>query len=296
MNNALYLLLRILIYVVVASGQTHAANDAQAHVDRGVALVEKEQIEEAEAAFQAAIKAEPTFYKGHYNLGVLLYKHGKKEDAEAPLRAALRGRPDHAGAHYYLGMVLVAQNRRAEAATQFEAALGADTALESARTQLEKLRSQPDDKVAGTGGGPTPSTSFEYTDGSSESNTPPASAAPVSGLYDALCDAQDFCKKLLFLSDIRTGDRAEFEDVMDYSPRVTAKVRSAVTAALQGGQATGEDVEMVEQLLGVAEAALQRAGATRAKPRPHILKASDAYGKIARLLKVRPPPRPDKGP
>ena len=61
----------------------------------------------AEAAYRAAIAADPGHANAHSNLGFLLHQERKDFDgAEAAYRAAIAADPGNADAHYILGLLL----------------------------------------------------------------------------------------------------------------------------------------------------------------------------------------------
>jgi len=87
----------------------------------------------AEAAYRAALAADPLFVAAHCNLGALLLEHRRDAaGAEACYRAAIAVDPQHANAHYNLGVILAmpkaAGGRGAEAAARrcFQAAARLD--------------------------------------------------------------------------------------------------------------------------------------------------------------------------
>ena len=70
---------------------------------------------EAEAAFRAATRADPTFAEALYNLSDVLDEQGRSEGAIDCLRTALRAAPDYADAMFSLALLLQRNNQHAEA-------------------------------------------------------------------------------------------------------------------------------------------------------------------------------------
>jgi tetratricopeptide (TPR) repeat protein len=64
------------------------------------------ETDEAEAAFRAATRADPTFAEAWYNLSDLLDEQGRSEAAIECLRNALRAAPDYADAMFNLALLL----------------------------------------------------------------------------------------------------------------------------------------------------------------------------------------------
>ena len=64
--------------------------DADAHFNRGNALQEQGKLEEAIAAYRAAIRLQPDYADAHDNLGIALEDRGKLEEAVAAFREAIR--------------------------------------------------------------------------------------------------------------------------------------------------------------------------------------------------------------
>jgi serine/threonine protein kinase/tetratricopeptide (TPR) repeat protein len=90
---------------------------AEAHSNFGIALAEKDQLDEAIAEFREAILLKKDFAAAHYNLGIALWNKGRLDDAVAPFREAVRINQDYAEAHGNLGSLLQQQG-------QFHEALG----------------------------------------------------------------------------------------------------------------------------------------------------------------------------
>ena len=79
-----------------------------AHNNLGVMLqTVRKDFDGAEAAYRAAIAADPGHANAHANLGVLLqYERKDIDGAEAAYREAIAADPGHASAHSKLGVLL----------------------------------------------------------------------------------------------------------------------------------------------------------------------------------------------
>ena len=88
--------------------QATLQGNASAHYNLGCLLKNvRKDFDGAEAAYRAAIAADPGHAKAHHNLGVLLRMERKDIDgAEAAYRAAIAADPGHANAHINLATLL----------------------------------------------------------------------------------------------------------------------------------------------------------------------------------------------
>jgi len=98
-------------------------NYADAHNNVGVILFGQRRDEEAQAEYTEALRLNPKQGKVHYNLGAILFQQGRIEEAGAEYAEALRLKPDLANAHCGMGMVLFRQGRIEEARAEFAEAL-----------------------------------------------------------------------------------------------------------------------------------------------------------------------------
>ena len=74
-----------------------------AHNNLGLALYEKDQLDEATAHFQTALRIRPDFADAHNSLGLVLLRQGHANEAAAQFRQALTLLPDFAVAENNLG-------------------------------------------------------------------------------------------------------------------------------------------------------------------------------------------------
>ena len=92
------------------------SGDAGAHSNLGVLLKRRMDFDGAEAAYHAAIAADPGLADAHYNLGVLLeYERQDLDGAEAAYRAAIAVDPGFADAHCNLGALFATHAEQREA-------------------------------------------------------------------------------------------------------------------------------------------------------------------------------------
>jgi tetratricopeptide (TPR) repeat protein len=90
-----------------------------AHINRGVALYQMGQIDEAKAAFLAAVQLDPLNGVSQYNLGCVLEEQGEVEDAIRHLRRAAKAMPAHADVHFNLALAYEKKNERRLAREQW---------------------------------------------------------------------------------------------------------------------------------------------------------------------------------
>ena len=97
-----------------------------------------------EAAYRAAVAADPQDAVSHSNLGAVLAQRGDFVGADAAIRAALAANPRYAKAHYNLALLLRARGDNSGAARSFAAAAKHDpshaNAKEGLREVLEDLK------------------------------------------------------------------------------------------------------------------------------------------------------------
>ena len=98
-------------------------NNHLAHVNLGMALRDKGQIDEAIREFQAAIRLKPYNAAFHVNLGATLAKKGLTDVAISQYQQAIHLEPDNVDAHNHLGTALTKIGLTDEAMREFQEAL-----------------------------------------------------------------------------------------------------------------------------------------------------------------------------
>jgi Flp pilus assembly protein TadD len=86
------------------------------------------------------LRLKPDHTDAHINLGVALYTKSDLNGAIAEYRTAIRLKPDEANAHYNLGLALKATGRRTEAAREFREYLRLTPDTPANRLGIEKAR------------------------------------------------------------------------------------------------------------------------------------------------------------
>jgi tetratricopeptide (TPR) repeat protein len=95
---------------------------ALAHVNWGIELAQKGEIEQALEKFQQASEIAPSRYEPFFNWGVALAHGNRPMEAIEKLEAALERNPKASGAHILLGSLLMEQGRFEEAKQHYEKA------------------------------------------------------------------------------------------------------------------------------------------------------------------------------
>jgi len=119
-----------------------AQGHARAHTNLGILLMTvRKDFDGAEAAYRAAIAADPGDAKAHYNLGILLEDMRQDFDgAEAAYRAAIAADPGDACAHYNLGLLLKDVRKDFDGAeAAYRAAIAVDPGYAQAHNILGNL-------------------------------------------------------------------------------------------------------------------------------------------------------------
>lgn len=96
---------------------------APVYLNLGAALAKQGKLEDAIAAYQTAIEINPKLAAAHYNLGNALAQKGQLDAAIAAYQAALQINPNYAKVYYNLGNVLAQQGKREEAIAQWREAV-----------------------------------------------------------------------------------------------------------------------------------------------------------------------------
>jgi tetratricopeptide (TPR) repeat protein len=108
-----------------------------AHANLSQALLEEGGARESLTEAAAAARLKPDDEEAQYNLGTALAGQGRFEEAIEALRAAVRLKPDYAKAHANLGSALANLGRLDEAIAEFNLALRVDPGLEGVREELD---------------------------------------------------------------------------------------------------------------------------------------------------------------
>ena len=108
--------------------QAALQGSAHGHYNVGCALDERGDLDGAEAAYRAAVAAEPGDPSAHNNLGTMLrLVRGDVDGAEVAYRAAVAADPGYAKAHNNLGLLLqVERNDLVGAEAAYRAAIAAE--------------------------------------------------------------------------------------------------------------------------------------------------------------------------
>jgi Flp pilus assembly protein TadD len=101
-------------------------DDPSAHLERGLALDRRGDLDGAIREHEAAVAADPSYAQAHINLISLYGRKGDPARAEAHYREVLRLGSHLAEAHYNYGVLLMLQGRTDEAAPVFKQALEAN--------------------------------------------------------------------------------------------------------------------------------------------------------------------------
>lgn len=97
---------------------------AEAHHNRGTALLELRQLDAAVSSYDRAIALKPEYARAHYNRGNALKALDRFEEAASSYRKAIALQPGMAEAHYNLGVVLRDIQQLDAAIASFDRAVG----------------------------------------------------------------------------------------------------------------------------------------------------------------------------
>lgn len=106
--------------------------------NRGVELMGKDRLGEAEQQFRTALAIAPDLVAARYNLALVLLKRGHTEQALTFLEDLARDRPEDKDVRFALGNALFQSARFEEAVVQFEAALARDPGFKRAAFGLAR--------------------------------------------------------------------------------------------------------------------------------------------------------------
>jgi tetratricopeptide (TPR) repeat protein len=104
--------------------------------------------DQAAEAFRRAVELDAGLADAHINLGVLLHERSDLEGAEMCYRLALRANPASATAAYNLGVVLEDMGKPEEAADVYRRAIECDGLLADAYYNLSRLYERAGDRAA----------------------------------------------------------------------------------------------------------------------------------------------------
>ena len=102
--------------------QAFNADRAEARANLGMLEARTGNADAARAAFEAAIRMQPSFIPAYVELADLQRRQGREAEAEATLRQALSAAPNATDAHYALGLAVVRQQRVREAIAELQRA------------------------------------------------------------------------------------------------------------------------------------------------------------------------------
>jgi tetratricopeptide (TPR) repeat protein len=102
--------------------QASVADRPEGHLNLAVLYEDLGRVEDAEAAYETALRLDPRFSPARFNLANLLNRQGRNEEAEVHLRAVVASEADSGEAHYSLGLLLAEMDRLEEAAGHLERA------------------------------------------------------------------------------------------------------------------------------------------------------------------------------
>ena len=96
---------------------------AEAHFNRGVVMQQQGRLGAAIEAYHQALRLRPDYIEAATNAGIALQELGRLEEAAGAFEHAAKLRPDAAEPHNNLGIVLLARGQPAEAVAAFQRAL-----------------------------------------------------------------------------------------------------------------------------------------------------------------------------
>jgi eukaryotic-like serine/threonine-protein kinase len=111
-----------------------------AHINLGVALIEKGQVDEAIVCYRKAIELDPKYAAAHSNLGVALIGKAQVDEAIVCCRKAIELDPKLAKAHYNLGHALMVQREFDEAIVCYLKAIELDPKDAESRGNLAEAQ------------------------------------------------------------------------------------------------------------------------------------------------------------
>ena len=103
--------------------QQALANATTSSVLNGIALYKLRRLDEAEVAFNEAIRLNPNLAEPRFQLGMVLAEKGLRDQAISSFQAAIRLQPDFDQAYAYLGQLLREKGRFTEAISNYQEAI-----------------------------------------------------------------------------------------------------------------------------------------------------------------------------
>ena len=100
-------------------GQEGVGDQAAAHLNMAVVYTDMGRLEQAQQAYQTALRIDPDFVPARINLAMLCEQLGDQAECERQLRKAIALEPELAEAHYSLGLLLAEDKNRLEQAADF---------------------------------------------------------------------------------------------------------------------------------------------------------------------------------
>ena len=111
-------------------------DNSVAHVNLGIALLQKGRVDDAITQYQEALQINPNDAEAHVNFGQALVRKGKADDAISHYQKALQIKPGIAETHFNLGNAFLQKGSVAEAIAQYQQALQINPNYAQARNNL----------------------------------------------------------------------------------------------------------------------------------------------------------------
>lgn len=121
--------------------QAQSPQDPRVLNELGLAYAKQEKNQEAEQAYQKALKLDPAFPEAHFNLGTVYLRQMGLAEAEAEFRLALKNRPDYVKAYNNLGLALMEMGKFDEAEQNFKKAIELDSSDAMYKENLQYCQS-----------------------------------------------------------------------------------------------------------------------------------------------------------
>jgi hypothetical protein len=118
---------------------------AEQYLQRGLDHYDRQEIAEALQAYQACVRADPSYALGHNNLGIVLIDLERYDEALAELYECVRCDPAYSEVYNNLGFVLRRANRNMDAASAYAHFLQLEPEVEDAeriKSWIEKVRQE----------------------------------------------------------------------------------------------------------------------------------------------------------